>query len=210
MNKLLITLPALFLGACSGIVTLEDHHQVVENLQSDIYKLQDERDKFQDAANERDELKAKYDLLKLEGDHYQELTEEVKRLIDELRKDNVTYSPSKGSWTFQGDVLFQPGSATLTTKGKGSLKKFVNTWKNKSVKFNIVGHTDSTPIKKSAKMLKTDTNLELGMMRALSVMDFMRTNGISESRMAVNSKGASQPISKDHAKNRRVEIFVLN
>ncbi len=209
MKNLLFALPALLLGACSSkIMMVEDHDYIVDNLQSEISSLQQEKDKLQEAADERDNLKSKYDLLKMEGDHYQELAEEIKKLLEELKNDNVTYS-SKGAWVFQSDVLFQSGSANLSEKGKASLKKFSAAWKNKQTKFNIVGHTDSAPIKKSSKHLKTDTNLELGMLRALSVMEFLKKNGIAESRMSVNSKGASEPISKDMSKNRRVEVFVV-
>lgn len=208
MKKLVIAIPViLLLGACATAVKMEDHNKIVDDLQSEINELQLEVNRLQDVESQKNDLKTKMDMIQMKGDHYQELSDELKHLLDELKKDGVTLSP-KGGWTFQSDVLFQSGSSILSKKGEGALAKFAKVWKGKQVKFNIVGHTDKTPIKKAAKDLKTDTNLELGMMRALSVFDFLKKQGIDESRMSISSKGASEPISKDNSKNRRVEIFV--
>lgn len=209
MKKFVIAIPViLMLGACATAVKMEDHTRVVQELRDEINELQLEVNRLQDVESQKNDLKTKMTILQMKGDHYQELSDELKHLLDELKKDGVTYSP-KGGWTFQTDVLFQPGSSILSKKGEASLVKFAKAWKSKGVKFNIVGHTDKTPIKNCAKDLKTDTNMELGMVRSLAVFDFLKKHGIDESRMSITSKGSTEPISKDNGKNRRVAIFVL-
>ena len=77
----------------------------------------------------------------------------------------------------------------------------------------IGGHTDSDPIRNSNDGYPTDT-LELSFKRADAVMDFLRTNGMSDQRMYVAAYGETRPrvpnTSKNNkAMNRRVEIVVM-
>ena len=56
--------------------------------------------------------------------------------------------------------------------------------------------------------VEASSNLTLGMERAQSIKDYLINNGLAASRIAIDSKGESQPISKDDAINRRVEVTV--
>ena len=74
---------------------------------------------------------------------------------------------------------------------------------------NIVGHTDSDPIKKS----KWQDNWQLSAERALSVLRYMNKKGIKGDRIMAVAAGEGRPVSSNStssgkARNRRVEIVV--
>ncbi|MBX2844602.1 MAG: OmpA family protein [Saprospiraceae bacterium] len=64
----------------------------------------------------------------------------------------------------------------------------------------VIGHTDTVG--------EASSNLTLGMERAQSIKDYLINNGLAANRIALDSKGESQPISQDDAINRRVEVTV--
>ncbi|MHC5077322.1 MAG: OmpA/MotB family protein, partial [Planctomycetota bacterium] len=74
---------------------------------------------------------------------------------------------------------------------------------------DVVGHTDSDPIKKSS----WQDNWELSAQRALSVLRYLVKQGISSEQIRAVGRGESQPIASNSsasgkARNRRVEIVV--
>ena len=74
---------------------------------------------------------------------------------------------------------------------------------------DVVGHTDSDPIKKSS----WKDNWELSAQRALSVARYMADHGVSDKQLEASGCGEFRPIAANSsaagkAKNRRVEIVV--
>ena len=78
-----------------------------------------------------------------------------------------------------------------------------------SAQISVVGHTDTTPIKKS----KWKDNTDLSRARADTVARVLSENGVSHP-ISVEGRGESEPIvypeqsKSDQARNRRVEILV--
>lgn len=107
-----------------------------------------------------------------------------------------------------GDVLFSPGSATLTAGGKKEIDKVISTIKSKysGHDIRVEGYTDSDPITKAKD--KFPTNKALSQARAEAVERYMSSKGISASRIsAVGMGAAKQKATK--ASSRRVEIVVV-
>ena len=173
-------------------------------------------------------------LLERERSEAGQLTEQIsqdQQTIEELQKQIAERSQTPAEATGFGegyDVAFDPSAGTITVtlpnailfdSGKATLKKATSVeldhiqsvlqsqYPGKQI--DVVGHTDSDPIKKS----KWKDNWELSAQRALSVTRYLIKRGIAEERIRAVGRGASQPIasnatSSGRARNRRVEIVV--
>ena len=106
------------------------------------------------------------------------------------------------------NVFFATGSAKLLEKSFAPLKTVIQILKdNPTFKINVEGHTDSTG--------KYDMNMKLSNDRAASVAQYLKENGVDESRIASEGFGPDRPIAPNkttagRAKNRRVEMKLRN
>jgi flagellar motor protein MotB len=113
-----------------------------------------------------------------------------------------------------GGAAFNPGSATLTKRGKDALKKIGDQLKSSKGSIRIEGHTDATPL--TGKNKETyGTNQNLSIARALAVQDYLVTSckvpksQVEETVGLGDAKPVDPANSKTaHAKNRRIDIIV--
>jgi len=154
----------------------------------------------------------------------QQTIDELQRQIEQQRK-----TPAEASGFGPGyDVAFDPAAGTITVtlpnailfdSGKEALKsatiaeldhiRSVLRDKYSGKQIDVVGHTDTDPIKKS----KWKDNWELSAQRALTVSRYLIQRGIPEEKIRAVGCGDSRPIASNStatgkAKNRRVEIVV--
>lgn len=173
-------------------------------------------------------------LLELERSAKGQLAEQVtqgQQTIEELQRQIAERSQTPADATGFGegyDVAFDPRAGTITVTlpntilfdpGKATLKKGISAeldhiqsvlgqkYPNKQI--DVVGHTDSDPIKKS----KWKDNWELSAQRALSVVRYLIERGVPQDKIQAVGRGDSQPIASNatasgKAQNRRVEIVV--
>ncbi len=113
--------------------------------------------------------------------------------------------------TLQNAILFAPGKATLKKTTSVELDHIRSVLQSQypGKQIDVVGHTDSDPIKKS----KWKDNWELSSQRALSVVRYLIKRGIQEDRIRAVGCGESRPVTSNatasgKARNRRVEIVV--
>jgi len=113
--------------------------------------------------------------------------------------------------TLPNTILFDSGKASLKSSAKGDLDHIVSVINEKysGRTIDVVGHTDTDPIKKSS----WKDNWELSAERALSVVRHLNSNGIPDSRLRAIGCGAGRPVAPNttasgKARNRRVEIVV--
>ena len=114
--------------------------------------------------------------------------------------------------TLPSDINFGAGSKELTSAGKKVVEQVAKELDSRFPGYSvrIEGHTDADPIKKS----NFKDNWELGSERALAVLRYLTTLGVSSERLTSSSRGDTMPVGDNKsnsgkAKNRRVEVIVL-
>ncbi len=113
--------------------------------------------------------------------------------------------------TLPNAILFSSGKAALKSATQSELDHIagVLTSKYTGMQYEVVGHTDSDPIKKSAWA----DNWELSAQRSLAVLRYLVKRGVPAEQVRAAGRGASIPVapntsSSGKAQNRRVEIVV--
>ena len=120
-------------------------------------------------------------------------------------------------FVFSSEVLFPPGSASLSQVGQGEVAKVAQILKsvaddipqNIDWVIRVDGHTDDVPLSGFGEF---SDNWELSQARALSVVRYMiDALGIPPSRLAANGFGQYQPVNTEdtpdaRAQNRRIEL----
>ncbi|MHC4575375.1 MAG: OmpA/MotB family protein [Planctomycetota bacterium] len=154
----------------------------------------------------------------------QQTIEDLRRQIEDQKKTpaeatgfgkgyDVAFDPSAGTITvtLPNTILFSPGQAKLKKASIAELNHIESVLGKKysGKKVDVVGHTDSDPIKKSP----WKDNWELSAERALSVVRYLVKRGIPNEDIRAVGCGASRPVAsnrtaKGKTKNRRVEIVV--
>jgi len=177
-------------------------------------QLKDAETALADAGEERQQLQATVDALTAEK---AKLTAQLTRMTGDgslVTPAGTTLFVSGDSYGYraQGDVVFAPGSDTLTTEGKKILGSVATELKKNNDPVVVVGHTDSDPIVRTADKWPRG-NMQLGAGRALSVYEYLVSQGIPETRLGIQSFGPYQPLASGNSaeakkKNRRVEIMV--
>jgi chemotaxis protein MotB len=118
-------------------------------------------------------------------------------------------------FVFQSEVLFDSGQATLRPEGKEEIDKIATALKEIASKIpaeipwvlRVDGHTDARPI--NSPQFKS--NWDLSAARAISVVQYLITQGIPPNRLVAAGFGEFQPIDPDttdeaYKKNRRIEL----
>jgi chemotaxis protein MotB len=104
------------------------------------------------------------------------------------------------------EVLFPSGVADLSKPGELAVLEVGITLKRfPGRRFLVVGHTDDQPLKSSVYK----DNWELSTARALTVTRFLVQAGMDPKALLAAGAGENDPVSKDRARNRRIEIVLL-
>ncbi|MEM1005173.1 MAG: peptidoglycan -binding protein [Pseudomonadota bacterium] len=120
-------------------------------------------------------------------------------------------------FVFSSEVLFDTGSAVLSTEGRQEVAKVANILRTVAAEIppglnwviRVDGHTDNVPLGGAGRYRD---NWELSQGRALSVVRYMvDALDIPPSRLAANGFGEFQPVNPDdtpeaRAQNRRIEL----
>ena len=154
----------------------------------------------------------------------QQTIEELQRQIEQQGKKpaqatgfgegyDVAFDAAAGTITvtLTNSILFGSGQATLMKATSVELDHIRSVLRQKYAgkPIDVIGHTDSDPIKKS----KWKDNWELSAQRALTVARYLIQRGLPEDKIRAVGCGESRPIASNanatgRAKNRRVEIVV--
>ena len=104
------------------------------------------------------------------------------------------------------EVLFPSGVAELSKPGELAVLEVGITLKRfPDRRFLVIGHTDDVPLKSTTYK----DNWELSTARALTVTRFLVQAGMDPRNLLPAGSGEHDPVSKDRAKNRRIEIALL-
>ncbi len=144
------------------------------------------------------------ELAKTEAQLAMEEVESLRRRLESLAARRT----DKGLVMTLGDFVFDSGQSNIRPEAQGNFGKvmeFLDAYPNRKIR--IEGHTDSSG---SARL-----NLRLSQQRADAVKALLVENGVDPARIDAVGMGEDFPIADNSteagkAKNRRVEIIVLN
>ncbi len=118
-------------------------------------------------------------------------------------------------FVFQSEVLFDTGSAAIRPEGKGELDKLATALAELEKQIppeiawvlRVDGHTDARPISSP----QFPSNWELSSARAISVVQYLISRGISPQRLVAAGFGEFQPLDsgtseETYRRNRRIEL----
>jgi chemotaxis protein MotB len=214
---MLLTIVMATYGLLSGCVDYKKKYSALNVEHQNLKGLYDNcKSTLDGSAAEKQELSTKL----AEGE---QTIEDLKKQIAER---NQTPGEATGFGDYQVDlnaaegtitvtlpntILFDSGKAGLKSSAKGDLDHIVSVLNEKysGKMMDVVGHTDTDPIKKSS----WKDNWELSAERALSVVRHLNSNGIPDSGIRAIGCGAGRPVAPNttasgKARNRRVEIVV--
>jgi chemotaxis protein MotB len=113
----------------------------------------------------------------------------------------------------ENTILFAPGSAKLKRATSSELDHIYSVIRERysGRQIDVVGHTDSDPIRKTKNLWEDNWDLSAG--RALTVLRYLVGKGIPPQQIRAVACGESRPVASNataagKAKNRRVEIVV--
>jgi chemotaxis protein MotB len=165
---------------------------------------------------EQQRLKAELEQLKRMKEAAEKRNAEFNNLLAKLQKmitaGTLSVKVRKGRMivTLSSDILFAVGATELTPEGKAAIEELAGTLKEiPDRNFLVVGHSDSTPIKK-----KFASNWELSSQRAIEVVKLMVASGVPPTMIAASGNAEFDPIAENDTPenktlNRRVEIVFM-
>ncbi len=109
--------------------------------------------------------------------------------------------------TISDVVVFPPGSADMTSKGRKTLRQVFDVLKQFNYNVKVEGHTDNTPI----HTLRYPSNWELSASRAAEVAHMLIDDGYPPERLSVEGFAEFRPIVpntsvENRSRNRRIEV----
>lgn len=125
----------------------------------------------------------------------------------EIEKDLLLVPIEKGQTVRINNIFFEFGKYELLEDSYSELNRLVNLMqKNPSMKIEIIGHTDNVG--------SAEDNLILSKNRAGSVSDYLKSKGISNTRIFTKGMGMTNPVSSNDTeqgrkRNRRVEFKII-
>ena len=109
------------------------------------------------------------------------------------------------------DILFAPGSASLSREGKSAISEVASVLASiDDREFQVAGHTDDQPIHTA----QFPSNWHLGSARSISVAMLLAESGLEPRQVSVASYAEHRPVDTNRTKegramNRRIEIVVV-
>lgn len=186
----------------------------IAKLNTDIKVLEDQNaDLARKAGATQEELKAlRAEKAKrmAELQVYKDLFGKLKALVDagtiqvEFRKGRLVVK-------LASSILFDSGKTELKPEGQTALSQLATALKSLNDReFLVAGHTDNVPIKTA----RFKNNWDLSTARAVEVVQFLITQGMTSSNIGAAGYGENDPVAdnKDEAgkaQNRRIEVILM-
>ena len=139
------------------------------------------------------------------------LADQIRQLMENDLNIQVQHTHQGTRLSFEDQVLFDFGKATINPAGFSFLDTIAGAIKKLPYAVRVEGHTDNVPIRTK----RFPSNWELSVARAVNVVKyFAEVSNINPQRLSAVGYGESRPvvandIRTNRAKNRRVEILLL-
>lgn len=186
-------------------------------------QIQALQEDLQNCEQQRKDALEQLNSARRDADSARQRALELQQQVDELRRQLAEAPKQEGGWTvvgpyawtdIEGDILFDPGKATLKPEARKRLEEVARVIKEKYADRNIwiIGHTDSDPIRRTKHLWKD--NLDLSMARGYAVEKELIKLGLDPKRMIAGGQGEYNPrapndTKKNKALNRRVQIIAV-
>ena len=139
--------------------------------------------------------------------------------LRELLKERKDIRVVGDRFVFQSEVLFPSGQAQMTPEGLAALDQLATAIveleraipKEIDWALQVDGHTDNRPI----SSFQFPSNWELSTARAISVVRYLISRGVSPNRLVAAGYGEFQPLEDGSSeevlrRNRRIELKLTN
>ncbi|MAA51953.1 MAG: hypothetical protein CMJ41_02750 [Phycisphaerae bacterium] len=209
MKHLLAVGPFALIAVLAGCDSTTDKMSLLEKENSELRDQLSQRDKALEAANS-DLREANRMMREQEIMFDQELTNlaggvSSPNAFEGIEGVTTSVSGREVTVTVASDVLFDSGRTSLKSNAKNSLNQVASVinsrYPGRSVQ--VIGHTDSDPIRRSGHK----SNYHLGFERGFAVREYLISRGIDPSNISITSYGPDQSLGSK-SKSRRVEIVV--
>lgn len=178
----------------------------VENYSADLRSAMEDK---QEALAQLEAGKAGLEAIQAELDSLAD--EFAVEFEHEIGEGLVVFEVASGreSILVRNSLLFKPGSANLTKKGKSVLRRVAGAIKSLDVlekwNFTVAGHTDNIAPGKSMRK-KYPTNLEISLARAAAVVHrFVDVEGFPPALVGAMGYGEHRPVSSNETRVGRAE-----
>ncbi len=159
---------------------------------------------------ELDELRRQRDAQEKRLAAYRDLQSKFRALVDS-GKLQIGFRNGQMVVKLPSSILFASGASELSSAGQTALGDVVKVLLEfKDRRFLIAGHTDNVPI----KTRKFPNNWVLSTARAVSVLEFMLSQGMPPSSVAAAGYADQDPVAANDSEpnkelNRRIEIILV-
>jgi len=158
---------------------------------------------------------SKYDALDAQN---KQLQQQNTQMSAEIAADRAQIGRLQGAikYTVNSDLLFAPGSWTMSTAGQQIIAKMaVNLAPMQMTKIVVNGYTDNAPIGPALMQQGVTSNVVLSQRRADAVMQYLVSQGVQPNMAAAVGHGDADPVASNatpqgRAQNRRVEITLAS
>ncbi len=142
---------------------------------------------------------------------FRNLLSKFKKMIDS-GKLKVVIRRGRMIVKMSDKILFDPGKTKLKDEGEAAMLEVTRILRElKGRNFQVAGHTDNVPLRRSRKF---KSNWELSTRRAVRVVKFMADSGMSPKRLSAAGYSEYDPVGDNEtdagkAQNRRIEITLM-
>ena len=205
------------LGALAGVLLLvgcdnnsKDRMSLLEQENTELRDQLSERDRALEATNS--DLREANRLLREQEDMYASQpvaattgSVSTPTAFDGIEGVSTSTSGREVTITVASDVLFDSGRTTLKKNAKRSLDQVADVLRTRynGRQVQVIGHTDTDPIRKSGYK----SNYHLGFERGYSVRDYLISRGVNSEMVSISSFGPDDSLDTK-SRSRRVEIVV--
>jgi chemotaxis protein MotB len=139
-----------------------------------------------------------------------------KQLQQQIQEKDLQISALEDKLKIQllDKILFKPGNAVITPRGREVLKNLAAELKKlQGIRLSVEGHTDNQPLSEEARAVYHD-NLGLSVARAAAVSRTIRILGVDPKLLSATGYSMYKPIASNETPegqqlNRRVEIMLV-
>ena len=205
------------LGAVAGFLLLagcntnsKDRMSLLEQENTELRDQLTERDRALEAANT--DLREANRLIREQESAYASQpaaasasTVSTPTAFDGIEGVSTSISGREVTVTVSSDVLFDSGRTSLKKNAKQSLDQVADVLRTRYTgrPVQVIGHTDTDPIRKSGYK----SNYHLGFERGYSVRDYLISRGVDSEMVSISSFGPDASLDTKN-RSRRVEIVV--